>query len=311
VSPAISAGDGAALRAQAFGLRLRFDEIPPGAWTGEPRAGAGEPSLEIRLASEAAIATSWSGAAAIAWEADIDGARFVVERGRTGDHRFGHGSRSLHHLSADGSQLLRWTFPGQGPAGWRTCLDSVLFCASLLNGYEALHAAAVASERGAICITAAAGGGKSTLLAALLRSGCAMVADDVTTLEPRSGDVPLAHPGPPLMTVADGLAPLPGTEIAKVGEELWLGVPVHGGPLPLAALVVLDRRPGLVTSLRRVPNPLADLMRGLLRFPRTTAREGARFELAAAIASEVPIWCLQADPAVTPEVLASIVREST
>ncbi len=87
-------------------------------------------------------------------------------------------------------------------------------------------------------------------------------------------------------------------------------MPTAPQPLPLAGLVVLDRRPGLgAAGLARVGNPLAVLLGSLLRFPRTVERERARFEIAAAIASRVPVWRLTADPEVRPAQLADLLRE--
>lgn len=291
--------------ARAFGLSLSFETAPPGAW--EVRAEA-EPTLRLRSASLEEIGAVWSGREEIGWEATIDGAPFLVERGRAGDHRFSHGGRSVQHLAADG-ELLRCAWAGDdGPARWRVVLDSVLFSVALIRGYEALHAGAVASERGAVAIVAAAGGGKSTLLAELLRRGLALLSDDVVVLEGSGGALPLAHPGPPLMTVPASIEPPPGAPIVAVGEERWIAVPAALEPIPLGAVCLLDRRPGASTGLRRVIEPLAPLMGSLLRFPRTPERERCRFEIAAAIASGVPIWELRADTGVTPEVLADLLQ---
>jgi hypothetical protein len=329
----------------AFGLGLRTDLELPGAWA--PRTPA-EPILQLRSASAVEIAERWSGLDAVGWEGTIDGAPFVVERGRAGDHRFVHGevvhgevvhgeaphpygvpsaetravahdgsshnrgappgAHAIHHLSADAAELLCGPGAEGEPLRWRVILDSVLFSAALLRGYEALHAGAVATERGAVAITAGAGAGKSTLLVELLRGGCPLLSDDVLVLEPRREDAPLAHPGPPLMTVPAGTSPLPGAMIAPVGEERWVAVPAHPRATPLAALVVLSRAPGLATSLHRVRDPLALLIGSLLRFPRLPERERARFEVAGAIASQVPIWELCADSNVTPGTLAGLLR---
>ncbi len=278
---------------RAFGLSLSFEMPPPGAWK---EHGGGEPSLRLGSATREEIDGDWSGRDAVGWEAGIDGAPFVVERGIAGDHRFAHGERSLHLLAADRA-LLRSAFDGEaGPERWRILLDSVLFSVALIRGYEALHAGAVAAERGAVAIVAGSGGGKSTLLAELLRRGLPLFADDVVVLEPGGDGPPLAHPGPPLMTVPASIDPLPGAEIAALGEERWVAVPAFGEAIPLGALVLLDRRPGAATGLRRVAGPLAALMASLLRFPRTPERERARFEIAATIASRVPIWELQRRP---------------
>ena len=312
----------------AFGLGLRTDLALPGAWAQRTLA---EPILRLRSASSAEIAERWSGRDALGWEGTIDGAPFVVERGRVGDHRFLHGAPSVearavahdgsppnrgappgahavHHLSADAAELLCGPDPKGEPLRWRVTLDSVLFSAALLRGYEALHAGAVATARGAIAITAGAGGGKSTLLVELLRAGCPLLCDDVVVLEPRGEDSPLAHPGPPLMTVPAGTSPLPGAMIASVGEERWVAVPAHPRATPLAALVVLNRAAGLPTSLHRVRDPLVVLIGSLLRFPRLPERERARFEVAGAIASHMPIWELCADSSVTPSTLAGLLQ---
>jgi hypothetical protein len=290
---------------RAFGLSLDFEAPPPGAWEAH---AAGEPSLRLSVGTREEIEGEWSGREEVGWTATIDGAPFLVERGLAGDHRFAHGERSLQLLSVDG-QALRCAWAGEdGPGSWRIVLDSVLFSVALLRGYEALHAGAVAMEAGAVAIVAGAGGGKSTLLAELLRRGEGLLADDVVVLEPGGDEPPLAHPGPPLMTVPASIEPPPGEPIATVGEERWVAVPVAPEPIPLSAVVILGRRPGASSGLRRVSSPLAALMASLLRFPRTPERERKRFEMASAIASRVPIWELSADIAVTPGALAELLR---
>jgi hypothetical protein len=317
------AGAGRQVTLGAFGLSLLSEPVPPGAW--EPRAPDG-PLLSLRLTDREAIAQSWSGTAAIGWQGTIDGACFVIERGAAGDHRFLHGpgegaasaldahvppphTRAVHHLSADAGLLICAPADPSDPAWWRLVLDSVLFTTALLHGYEALHAAAVATPQGAVAITAGTGGGKSTLLSELLLGGMTLMADDVLVLQPRDGQAPLAYPAPPMITVPEhrtaALAALDGgapQTICTVADENWLAVPVHPGPLPLRALVVLNRRPGLATGVWTAQRPLAALIESLLRFPRTRERE--RFELAGAIAERVPIWRLDADPSVTPPELA-------
>jgi hypothetical protein len=312
----------------AFGLALLTDLAPPGAWPqGASSPGApGEPPLQVRAASAAAIAALWSGAEAVGWEGTIDGAPFVVERGRGGDHRFVHGAapaadgtpspatRAVHHLCAEARVLSCAPTHPEDPVWWRELLDSTLFTVALLRGYEALHAGAIATPAGALAIAAATGGGKSTLLSELLARGAALMADDVLVLEPRgAAEVPRAHPAPPAMTVPaaraerlrGALAPPPAT-IATLGEEHWIAVPVHPGPLPLAALVVLDRARELATALHRDEQPLGALLGALLRYPRTSARERTRFETAAAIAAHAPVWRLEADPSASPAALAEL-----
>jgi hypothetical protein len=307
----------------AFGLGLLTNLAPPGAWAPRPLA---EPLVELRAASPAALHALWSGTESIGWEGTIDGAPFVVERGHAGDHRFVHGApperdgtpaattRAVHHLCPNARVLSCAPRDPEDPSWWRELLDSTLFSVALLRGYEALHAGAIATPGGAIAIAASTGGGKSTLLAELLGRGVELVADDVLALEARGeAQTPLTHAAPPLMTVPaarlarlqDALASAPPT-IATLAQERWIAVPVHGEPLPLAGVVMLDRAPGLPTALRREHQPLAALVGSLLRFPRTRARERSRFEMAGAIAAHAPVWKLEADPAVDPGTLAEL-----
>jgi hypothetical protein len=306
----------------AFGLSLLADVLPPGAWAARPFC---EPSLEIRSVTPHSIKDSWSGLEAMGWEGVIDGAPFVVERGVAGDHRFVHGAqpdrngvpspgtRAVHHLCADASVLRCAPSDRADPSWWRVVVDSVLFTVALLQGYEALHAGAIATPDGAIAITAATGGGKSTLLAALLQRGLALMADDVLVLESRGAEAPLALPAPPLMTVPAAMTPMlseaaPQT-ICSVDDERWIAVPVHPEPLPLKALVLLDRQPGFhrsgpQVSLTRIESPLAPLLDALISFPSAPERQRTRFELASVLASTAALWRLAASLDTPPDVLA-------
>ncbi len=188
-------------------------------------------------------------------------------------------------------------------------LDSVLFTIALLRGYEALHAGAVVTPDGVIAITAATGGGKSTLLTELLGRGLALMADDVLMLEARGAETPLAHPAAPLMTVPTArISRLRGGDppepISSLDGEFWIAVPVYSEPLPLKALVVLDRRPGLQTNLERIGDPLASLIGSLMNFPRSPERQLTRFELASVLSNQIGLWRLTADLDVPPDILA-------
>jgi hypothetical protein len=189
-------------------------------------------------------------------------------------------------------------------------LDSVLFTVALLRGYEALHAGALATPGGVIAITAATGGGKSTLVTELIGRRLSLMADDVLVLEARGSEAPLAYPAPPLMTVpAAKVATLsnvacPPETICTIGGERWVAVPVHPDPLPLKALIVLDRRAESRVSLARIERPLAPLLDSLMGFPRTPERQQTRFELASAIAATTGLWRLTGALDTPPSMLA-------
>jgi hypothetical protein len=263
---------------------------------------------------------------ATGWQATIDGAPFLAERGRGGDYRFIHGAppdhtglptsqtRAIHHLSADASVLMCAPSRPAELAWWRVVLDSVLFTVALLHGYEALHAGAIATPAGAVAITAGSGAGKSTLLTELLSRGYPLLADDVLVLEAREREAPVAHPASPLMTVPALAMPVlsspqPPETIATVEDERWVAVPTFAEPLALKALVVLDRQPSSRRteprpSLSRIESPLASLLDALMGFPDSPERQRARFELASTVASTVGIWRLSAPMDTSPAELA-------
>jgi hypothetical protein len=303
-----------------------IDTVPPGAWSPRP---VSHPDLCVRCVNAEAIERSWSGVQTSGWAGTIDGASFRVEQGLAGDYRFVHGAppdldgrlapqtRALHHLSADRRELLSAMRDRSDPASWRLVLDSVLFTVSLLHGYEALHAGAVATPTGVIAITASTGGGKSTLLAELLRRGYVLMADDVLALETRGdGATPIAYPAPPVMTLPAASVSLLDKAVASqpicsLDGESWIAVPVCSEPLPVRALVVLDRgsassRSESRPTLTRIENPLVPLLDSLMSFPQTPERELARFELASSLSSAAGVWRLTADLQAAPSVLADV-----
>ena len=91
-----------------------------------------------------------------------------------------------------------------------------------------------------------------------------------------------------------------------MGEERWLATPVFPQARPLAAVVLLSRRAGAETALLPLAAPLFPLLGTMLRFPRNPDRERGRFELAATIATGVPVWELRAEPTVPPADLAEL-----
>jgi hypothetical protein len=304
----------------AFGLSLLTAMEPPGAWEARPPTG---PTLSVHSATPQAIAERWSGLDALGWQGTVDGAPFVVERGVAGDHRFVHGehpdrrgvpsaqTRAIHHLCPDAGVLRCAPIDASQPGWWRVLLDSVLFSVALLQGYEALHAAALATpDGGVVAITASMGGGKSTLLCELLGRGLTLMADDVLVLESRSEhEPPLAHQAPPLITVPAGRLPALAEPICMLRQESWIAAPTHPQPLPLRSLVVLDRRRGAQLSLKEIRDPLGPLMGSFLNFPRTPERQRARFELASVLAATITIWRLTAEISTPPEMLADVLME--
>jgi hypothetical protein len=154
-------------------------------------------------------------------------ADFYLEPGEIRGHLLDPGQRDLMELRLLGPVLSYW-------------LERL--------GIAALHASAVRLEHGAAGFVSQSGGGKSSLAAALVRSGAPLLSDDILPIEERGGTF-LARPGFPQMRLEPEGARLLGDDRglrAVSPDDTKLHVPVdafQASAIPLAALFVLDRRP--------------------------------------------------------------------
>ena len=112
-----------------------------------------------------------------------------------------------------------------------------------------LHASAVAAPEGVIVLAGPGGRGKSTLAAALVQVGCALVSDDVVEMEWQDGRW-WVHPGYPTLRLwpdATGAVLPRSASAAAVAHyttkrriDLRGALPFVTQPLPLAAVYVLQ-----------------------------------------------------------------------
>lgn len=300
----------------AYGLRVRSPfELPvfesPAGTTPGPY---GEADLTLRLDTGGEIADRWSAASGVpAWQTMFASHCHVrVERGRAGDHLLTFGRTASFHLDSAGESLLCSPTAAKGIEWQRFLLDTVLYCVSLLRGFEALHASAVCVDDRVVAIVAAPGGGKSTFAAELVRRGHSLFADDVLALSPGEGGV-LAHPGPPLMTLtaASGAVEELGEPLAGPGDDglCWVRVGrTCERPRPLAATFILDRHQeeGLQRLREGAPGRLLPHMLSLDRDP---ARALARFGLLRGLAGKTPIYRLCAPDGDLAEPAGLVERE--
>lgn len=109
------------------------------------------------------------------------------------------------------------------------------------DGAWCVHASAVQSPAGVIAFVAARGTGKSTLAAACVHAGCALVADDVVVLRETTAGISVTPAGVPLRLHA-GTARAVGVHADDADE--WGKVRVMGAlaqaALPLDAIYVLQ-----------------------------------------------------------------------
>jgi len=213
-------------------------------------------------------------------------------------------------VSADGTAVL-YGARDEARADWRIVLmDTVLGTAALCRGREGLHAAAVELEGGVVAITAASGGGKTTLCAELIRRGGRLFADDLLFLRRADRHV-LAEPGPPLMSIGPGADGVLGEVVATVAGHTLVVVPgAARDAAPLVACLVLDRNDEIEGArLELEPSPVALLQAALLSGTNADRRRG-RFELLADLLQGMTLFRLVANAAMPATELALLVESA-
>jgi hypothetical protein len=264
--------------------------------------------VAIGQVDAAEIERRWDGAAAsTVWATRFpDGEQVEVAYDGAGTHLIVYGDRATFLMT--GAEVLCAPAEPADPAWQRFLLDTVLHWVALAAGYGALHAAAVERHGAVVALLAASGGGKSTLLAELVRRGNRFFADDITIIERTTGG-PLAHPGPAVANLALGGTVAPealGTPIAQLEDEAWVAVrePARA-PAPLGAVVLLERRPGAVAAVTPLDASPLDLILHSLHLSHLYD-EGRRFQVLSDVVSSVPLLRLTAALEVTPAVLAEM-----
>ena len=273
------------------------------------------PGVTLQLGDGRALARRWSGAAGPAiWQSvSSDGCRVRLEQGRHGDWRIGYGRRASFHLCAAGCTLL-CAPEDPDDLGWmRFLLDTGLRCASLVLGFEALHASSVATPAGTVAFVGPAGSGKTTLAAELVARGYPLVSDDVLVLSRERGRI-VGHPSPPLMNLPfDGpVAPHEvGDVVGEFPAESWVEVPAaERTPRPMAATCLLERAPGATTTMTPIDGSSLALLPHSLSFKNGRVRMASGFSLLRRLATSVPVYRLEADPAARVDELAWVVEET-
>jgi hypothetical protein len=109
------------------------------------------------------------------------------------------------------------------------------------EGAWCMHASAVQTPEGAVAFVATRGTGKSTLAAACVQAGCALVADDVVVLREQAGAVTVTPSGVPLRLRAE-TARRVGVyaDDADGWGKVRVAGPLLDAVLPLAAVYLLS-----------------------------------------------------------------------
>ena len=299
---------------EAFGVRLTSDFDLPEL---RPTEDGPAPMLHLTATSCFAVDGLFSGACdpRRTRRANVgDGRTYFVEHGVAGDIRIDYADEASFHLDPGARRVACAPRRFDDPGWRRFLLDTVLGTASLVHGFELLHAAACIDERGVLAIVSASGGGKSTLLAELIMRGRAFFSDDLLALSPAHDHV-VGHGGPPLMNMAVGRPDgrrqgAVGRILARMSDEYW--VAVHSdrcrvGAAPVARVVILRRGGVARLTVERATDCAADLLRNTMTSGSTPERRLARFDLLSRLASTATIVRVAAPSDVAPSVLADAV----
>jgi hypothetical protein len=154
-------------------------------------------------------------------------------------------------VDAAGSHIVaRWKSSLRDTDATTHLAGSVLAFVLRVRGSVPLHASAVVVNDRAILFVGHPWAGKSTTVAALMRIGCPVLADDIVRIDMDEGRV-LAYPGHPRLHLwSDAAAALfespDDTRVAEYDKHAFdlhaNGRHVHAAPLPVGAIYVLGER---------------------------------------------------------------------
>ncbi len=304
---------------EAFGLRVAcafpLDELPE---VGVVGSGDTDRSVDFAMTFDALddLKRRFSGPAdpPLVRTGQLgDGSCFRVERGRAGDYLVTYEDRATFHLS-QACRTLRCAPVNLDAPEWRRfLLDTVLGIAALVQGFEALHAGAWLGPLGLTAVVAGTGGGKSTLVAEMIRRGRVLFCDDVLALS-TSGERVVGHPGPPVMnlppSLPDGTAGHRlGRVMASIDGECWTAIDRPAvGPAQVSLVVFLDRRPRVHPVAEALPETPAPLLAHSLRSGAEAVRLAARFELFATLARQARLVRVRVPLEMTPSAIADLIE---
>jgi len=203
-------------------------------------------------------------------------------------------------LATGGERLDYWTEPGADPAAVTAMLQGGVLGALLhQRGDLPLHATTLVSpdRSRALALAGHSGAGKSTTAFALIRRGWRLLSDDLTRVTIEQGEA-LAWPGRDRVRLMEdacvrfGIARALLAPVPNWPGKFFVDVPRWDVPVPLAALVALDRGDGPF-QVERLEGGAA--VRAFLEhtyrahYVAALGQSKRRFELVAAAAARVAV----------------------
>lgn len=172
---------------RAYGLRVRSDiPLPFDLLPEPPEPALSEPDVTVRCGTVSATLPAGPGhvTSAHIWQARPGAFLLHIEG-------------VARYLVTDGRDVLIEPLGGDADDVAAFFVGTPLTVLLQQRGVVTLHAAAIATEAGAVLLLGRSGIGKSALAAALVERGSALLADDVTGIVPDAGGHPLALPAFP------------------------------------------------------------------------------------------------------------------
>jgi hypothetical protein len=208
-------------------------------------------------------------------------------------------------VAADGRRIDCRADPGRAPESLHAyLLGQVLSFALIKLGIEPLHGTAMRVGGGCIAFLGDCGAGKSTLAAALLGRGHALLTDDLLVLRRRGGGY-VAHPGLPRLKIFPEVANAifggraNGVPLNDDTPKMILplcGRQAAGEPLPLRAMYLLEpgaddtfRGPPEIVELTRRDAAVALMANTFNLVIRDPERLAGLFAFATEVAGRVPV----------------------
>jgi len=280
----------------AFGLAIEADFPLPG--LPPPSEPFDLPRIALRLVDEACIARIWPAANATRLSeesvAGREGER-TIDVHPTAGYRLFARYFGLCVLASRGDRLLCAPPPVPSWRWQRFVVGRCLPIASLLRGYEVIHAGAVAVDGGVVAIVGPRGAGKTSLTLHLMLRVARLFTDDVLALQATGGGL-AAYPGFGVLNVrrpeharlsADARARL-GVPLGQtVTQKLHFAVMPADGPLPIRALFLLAPGGAQSESTLRplaTPDPLPLLASTFVHESRSPAQLARLVEVCARLA---------------------------
>ncbi len=304
----------------AFGLALQIDPAVtiPGLGRSST-AMPGEPPSQVRL-DPAELHRRWSTLAATSVRvrevSDGETLLRTVDFAESAGYLLWARDFGRVLISPDGSELL--CEPDPTNEYWAHIVSAqALPLAATLRGLEVLHASGVVLDGRAVLITGPAGAGKSSLAAALVRAGGALLSDDSVALQLSDG-VLIAHTGSVVLQLRameherlsaserDALGPTAG---AVEGKQRYVSAnPPEAAPLGAVFLLERSAEQPAVERIAAV-NPFELIASTFNLSVRTDVRLQRQLDVVSAIADGELVRRLRVQPGVDATRLAAIVQE--